>query len=127
MAEKNTKSAALKEHWVSRDGDRDIYFKGVELGTGTAKDDQAHIYKTAGGKYVAALEENYLTIGIRRRSATVATTAEEVAAFFRRSVTTGSGKDRVTTESLNEAGKLALQEASRADESFLHHGIEIVD
>jgi hypothetical protein len=127
MAEKPRKSAGVEEHWVGRDGDRDVYFKGIKLGTGTAKDDQAHIYKTEGGKYVAALVESYNSSINRKRSATVATSAEEVAAFFRRSDTKGSGKDRVTTESLNEAGKLALQEAAQVDETFLHHGIEIVN
>ena len=50
----------MKEITIRRDGDRDLEFEGVELGsgsmkTGTGRGTDVHIYRTTGGRYVVAV------------------------------------------------------------------------
>jgi hypothetical protein len=63
----------------------------------------------------------------RSHSGVVAETAAEVAQFFIRQVEEGSGKNRVTRNELNEAGKLAMRDAAIKDSAFLEHSVEIVE
>lgn len=114
-----------KRFTVKRDGDRDIVFSGVEIGEGESGDYSAFIYRTDGGKFVAALLHSHYSV--RNYFGSVAEDAAGVTAFFTREETTGTGKNRVTHSELNEAGKLAMQDAARIDDSFRDHGFEMVD
>ena len=117
---------SLKQHTITRDGDRDIVFRGSVIGEATSSDDMATIYRTESGKYVAALMEK-VSYSTHRYSGTVADDAEGIAAFFQTSIITGDGKTRTTRIVLNEAGKQAMQAASEEEETFRDKGYEIVD
>lgn len=111
---------------VKRDGDRDIVLKGVVIGRGQSGDYTALIYRTDNGKYVASLTRKHIT-GDPDQHGVVGENAAEIATFYTREITEGSGKDRLTRKHLNEAGKLAMQDASEKEETFRDLGFEIVE
>jgi len=110
---------------VSRDGDRDIVFLGTLIGQGEANDYTARIYRTSSGKFIASLHYDHLSMHTKRGK--VAENAEGVAEFFTEDRTSGDGKTRVTSRYLNDAGKLAMQDAAHVEPSFRERGFEIVE
>jgi len=122
------KAPSDKDFHIPRDGARDIAFKGRLIGEGDSGHDHAEIYRTAGGKFVASLvrRDAYSTEN-DKCFGTSADTAQEVAAFYTLSSTTGTGKNRETRSLLNEAGKIAMREAASHERSFLEQSDELVD
>lgn len=102
-------------------------FVGTLIGRGEASHNIAEVYKTTSGKYVASLIEADPYGSSRKHSGIVSDDAAGIAAFFEHAVETGTGETRVTRMHLNEAGKLAMQNASAIDGAFLDKGFEIVE
>jgi hypothetical protein len=113
---------------LRRDGDRDIVFTGILIGEGEAGEFTARIYKTNGGKFVASLiHTDHIYTERRSYRAAVADNAAGIAEFYMEEKVTGDGKHRVTTKYLNDAGKLAMQNASNEEGSFEEHGFHMVE
>jgi len=104
---------------IRRDGLRDIVFVGALIGRGEAANYIAEVYKTTSGKYVASLVGGDPYGKTRKHQGIVSKDAEGIAQFFEQTIETDTF--------LNEAGKLAMQNASATDPSFLDKGFEIVE
>jgi hypothetical protein len=121
------KKDADKNFFIKRDGLRDISFVGKLLGEATEERHTARVYRAQNGKFIASLEHFDHAHVSDSYSGIVAETPEEIAAFFTSKKVEGGGKDRVSSEHLNAAGKTAMRLAASGDTRFLSHSVEVVE